>query len=194
MNDTSTIPRPQPGWYTRYWDGKRWQPDTLPVTTEPPKKSVGRKVLVGSTVALAFIVGISIGSIGSQPTQPAAQPRVLTKTVTVTPKPKATKTKVVHPKHKAAPDAAVVGNWRVIGEPVVKPTYGDFDLTLRVQNTSDTADQPFIDATFMRGSHILGTAMCDATNVAAGHVVTLTCSSNDHYRRGWTHIEYQNSF
>ena len=95
-----------------------------------------------------------------------------------------------------APDAAQIGNWHLEGKPrLVQGAFDDFDLTLRVVNTSDEVDSPFIDATFLdKKGNILGTASCSGSDTKPGQVTTLSCYSGDAFDSDWATIEYQNSF
>jgi hypothetical protein len=63
-----------------------------------------------------------------------------------------------------------------------------------VKNTSDAVDQGMFTVTILKGSEILGTAMCSTSDVNPGAVATAECFSSDDFVPGWTELTIENAF
>ncbi len=96
-NDATKGPLPDPGWYRqgdllRWWDGAEWSDATRPLpaaaaaVARPAQRSQGRRVLAFIGVAaLAFLIGVAVGTVGDAEGETAARPTPPTPSPTPSP-------------------------------------------------------------------------------------------------------------
>jgi hypothetical protein len=87
------------------------------------------------------------------------------------------------------------GNWQVVGKiQVTKDALDQYDVRLRVKNTSSKTDTGIFTVNMLKGTEILGQANCTTPDMGPGQVGTAHCFSTDGFKPGWTEITIEDSF
>ncbi|QNN53182.1 hypothetical protein [Nocardioides mesophilus] len=95
---------------------------------------------------------------------------------------------------ESKPAGNTVGNWTILNKPKFGQEYGMFkSVDLRVQNTSDSEDDPWLEIRLTNGNDLVTTFDCIGQTVRPGETTTLECSSLDDFRK-FTDYEILNAF